>query len=215
MKLCLGVFVKEPIPGRVKTRLTPPLTFGQAAELYRVALHETIERVQGADYDIILFYSGGEKYFKKAFPHLRRICQSDGDLGERMTAALDQLHSLQPAAAALIGSDSPDLPFVQIEAAFSALGENDVVTIPASDGGYVLIGSRYSFPQVFHNIDWSTDKVLIQTRQRAVAADLKYSEQGGWEDVDDIVSLRRLLNRSPESATAKYVRRHLGSVVEV
>jgi hypothetical protein len=215
MKLCLGIFVKEPIPGRVKTRLTPPLTPDQATELYRVALHETVERVQGAAYNVVLFYSGDEEYFEKAFPQLPRICQSDGDLGDRMTAALDRLHSLQPAAAALIGSDSPDLPFVQIEAAFSALGESDVVTIPASDGGYVLIGNRRPYPQVFQNIDWSTDKVLLQTCQRAVAADLKYSEQGGWEDVDDIVSLRRLLVRSPDSTTADYVRRHLGSVVEV
>ena len=55
MKLSLGVLVKEPIPGRVKTRLTPPLTSNQAAELYRVALHETIERMKSADYDVVLF----------------------------------------------------------------------------------------------------------------------------------------------------------------
>ena len=215
MKLSLGVFVKEPIPGRVKTRLTPPLTSNQAAELYRVALHETVERMKSADYDVVLFYSGGEAYFEKAFPELPRVRQSDGDLGERMVAALDYLHRRQPAAAALIGSDSPDLPFIQIDAAFSTLDDNDVVTIPASDGGYVLIGSRRICQEVFQNIDWSTEKVLTQTRQRALAADLKYIEQGGWEDVDDIASLRRLLVRSPESATGDYVRRHLDSLAAV
>jgi hypothetical protein len=214
MKPCLGVLVKEPIPGRVKTRLTPPLTSDQAAELYRAALHETIERMKNSVYDLVLFYSGGENYFKQAFPDLPRVRQSDGDLGVRMVAAFEFLYHRQPAAAALIGSDSPDLPLDQIDAAFCALTQSDVVTIPASDGGYVLIGSRRPCPDVFRNIDWSTQKVLSQTRQRAVAAGLRYCEQGGWEDVDDIASLQRLLVRSPESATTDYVRRHLDFLVD-
>ena len=215
MKLQLGVLVKEPIPGKVKTRLTPELTSEQAAELYRTALHETIERLQETDYGVVLFYSGREKYFEQAFPQLPRVRQSNGDLGARLTAALDRLHRDRPGAAALIGSDSPDLPLAQIDAAFAALIQSEVVTIPASDGGYVLIGSRRSRPQLFQDIDWSTDKVLIQTRQRAAAAGITYSEQGGWEDVDDIDSLQRLLVRSPDSATAAHVRRCLSNVVAV
>jgi rSAM/selenodomain-associated transferase 1 len=213
MKLCLGVFVKEPISGQVKTRLTPPLTSDQAADLYRAALHETVERVQTAGFDVVLFYSGGEAYFETAFPELPRIRQSDGDLGERLVKALDQLHQGRPAAAALIGSDSPDLPLKQIDTAFMALQENDVVTIPASDGGYILIGTRQIQPQVFQGIDWSTEKVLAQTRQRAVEAGLDYAERGGWEDVDDINSLQRLMVRSPGSATASHVRRHLKNLI--
>jgi rSAM/selenodomain-associated transferase 1 len=212
MKLSLGIFVKEPVPGQVKTRLVPALSPEQASELYRTALHETIERVQNTDYAVTLFYAGREEYFAKTFPQLPRICQSDGDLGVRMVAALDRLHRNRPAAAALIGSDSPDLPVAQIDAAFAALNENDIVTIPAFDGGYVLIGSRQSFPQVFQDIDWSTEKVLAQTRQRALEAGLSYSEQGGWEDVDDLAGLQRLLLRSPDSATAAYARNYLGKL---
>ena len=215
MKLLLGILVKEPVPGKVKTRLTPELTSEQAAEFYRIALHETIERLQDTGYDVVLFYSGREKYFEQAFPQLPRFRQSNGDLGARLAAALDRLHRNRPGAAALIGSDSPDLPLAQIDAAFAALNRFDVVTIPASDGGYVLICSRRNQPQVFRAIDWSTDKVLTQTRQRAAAAGITYSEQGGWEDVDDIDSLQRLLVRSPDSATAAYVRRCLSDVVAV
>lgn len=213
MKLCLGVFVKEPVPGQVKTRLTPPLTAEQAAGLYRSALHETVERLQAADYEVVLFYTGREDYFANAFPQLPLIRQSDGDLGARMTAALERFHRNRPAAAALIGSDSPDLPLAQIDAAFAALNTYDVVTIPASDGGYVLVGSSRHLPQVFREIDWSTDKVLAQTRQRVESAGITYSEQGGWEDVDDIASLQRLLIRSPDSATAHYVRQCLADLV--
>jgi rSAM/selenodomain-associated transferase 1 len=212
MKLSLGVFVKEPLPGQVKTRLTPPLTPGQAAELYRVALHETVERMAQTEYDVVLFYSGEEAYFENNFPQLPRIRQQDGDLGERLIAAFDQLSLYQPVAAAVIGSDSPDLPLHQVDAAFSALLNYDVVTIPASDGGYVLIGSRCPQPQLFENIDWSTDQVLTQTRQRAASEMLRYVEQGGWEDVDDIASLKRLLLRSPESATASYVQQYMSSL---
>ncbi len=215
MTLSLGILVKEPVPGKVKTRLTPELTSEQAAELYRTALHETVERLQGGVYEVVLFYSGREEYFAKAFPQLLRIRQSDGDLGRRLAAALARLHDNRPAAAALIGSDSPDLPLAQIDGAFSALAENDVVTVPASDGGYVLIGSRRHQPQIFRNIDWSTDKVLAQTRARAAAAGLVYAEQGGWDDVDDLASLQRLLLRSPDSATAGHVQKYLGHLVAV
>ena len=214
MKLCLGIFVKEPVPGQVKTRLSPPLTSEQAAELYRVALHETIERLQDTDYDVVLFYAGREEYFEEAFPQLPRVQQTEGDLGVRMAAAFDRLHRDQSTFAALLGSDSPDLPLVQIDEAIVALHESDVVTIPASDGGYVLIGSRQHYPQIFRDIDWSTEKVLAQTRQRAVAAGLNYNERGGWEDVDDIASLQRLLIRSPDSATAGHVRQHLRGIID-
>ena len=214
MKRYLGVFVKEPIPGQVKTRLTPALTSEQAAELYRAALHETVERVQASAYEVVLFYSGREAYFAKTFPQLPRIRQSDGDLGTRMAAALARLHHDRPAAAALIGSDSPDLPMAQIDAAFSSLDASDVVTVPASDGGYVLVGSSSHQPQIFRDIDWSTAKVLSQTRQRAAAAGLVYSEQGGWDDIDDLASLQRLLVRSPDSATAEHVHKHLGSLLD-
>lgn len=213
MKKILGIFVKEPIPGRVKTRLSPPLKPEQAAALYRTALHETVERILKTDYEVVLFFAGQEDYFEKAFPQLTRVRQSDGDLGVRMTAALDRLHQSGPAVAALIGSDSPDLPLAQLETAFTALAGNDVVTIPARDGGYVLIGSRRPVPEVFQAIDWSTDKVLTQTRHRAVIAGLCYSEVGGWDDVDDIASLQRLLVRSPESETAAHVRKHLHDIV--
>lgn len=215
MKHQLGIFVKEPVAGKVKTRLTPPLSSDQAAELYRVALHETVERMQAASCTLVLFYAGDEEYFRRAFPSLQRIRQSEGDLGCRMTAAFNWMFGNRAVASALIGSDSPDLPLTQIDAAFAALKQNDVVTIPASDGGYILIGSRHSHPGIFRGIDWSTEKVLSQTRRQARAHGLDFAELGEWEDVDDIISLQRLLLRSPDSATAAHARHHLGGLIGV
>jgi hypothetical protein len=206
-KAVLGIFAKEPVAGRVKTRLCPPLSAAEAADLYRCSLEETVAALGGAGCDLVLFYDGEADYFRQAFPGLRLIPQGEGDLGERMERALRTLLAGGSAAAALIGSDTPDLPVALVEAAFAALREADVVVAPARDGGYVLVGERRHVPELFCGIPWSTAGVLAATRQRAAAADFR--EIGGWEDVDDLPSLRRLVERSPGSRTAQYLRRRL------
>ena len=205
----LGIFVKEPVAGRVKTRLCPPLQAKEASKLYEVAMRETVERFVAGPVPVILFYAGDENYFRKTFPGVPLWPQHPGDLGERMEEALALLHEAGCQAAALIGSDSPDLPLDQVEKAYIALLEHDAVTIPASDGGYVLVGTSRPCPEIFIEIPWSSDAVLPLTRQRAAQASIDYCEIGGWEDIDDQVSLQSLVKRSPASATARYVRENL------
>jgi glycosyltransferase A (GT-A) superfamily protein (DUF2064 family) len=60
----LGIFAKEPVPGQVKTRLTPPLSSEEAAELYRVALQETVTNMSGGNFDLTICYAGAGKYFQ-------------------------------------------------------------------------------------------------------------------------------------------------------
>jgi len=205
----LGIFVKEPLAGKVKTRLCPPLQLAEAAELYEVALRETVERFSVSAVSIVLFYAGSGEYFQKNFPGLPLWPQADGDLGQRMTEALSLLLATGCRSAGLIGSDSPDLPLAQVDAAFSALAEHDVVTVPADDGGYVLIGSSRPCPEVFQGIDWSTEVVSRQTRQRAEQNAISFCEVGGWKDIDDHNSLLALLKRTPTSATAHHIREKL------
>jgi len=204
----LGIFAKEPRPGRVKTRLCPPLTAEQAAQLYAVALQETVERMAGGPWQLRLFVDGDGAWFAEHFPTLPRSRQVGDDLGARMQHALQQLLA-ESERAALIGSDSPDLPLAQIEQAFAALAGHQAVSIPAADGGYVLIGARKNSPPLFTGIPWSGDRVLQATRERAQATGTAYIEVGGWEDIDDADSLKRLLQRSPQSATA----RHAGALL--
>jgi len=212
--LILGIFVKEPVPGQVKTRLCPPLDAEQAAQLYTVALRETVRRMQAGPWQVRLFYAGGEEWFARQFPDLPRSPQAAGDLGARMQLALDQLLACG-GRAALIGSDSPDLPLEQVDAAFDALRYHAAVTIPAADGGYVLIGARETCPPLFDAIRWSSGEVLAATRARAAATGTDYAEIGGWEDLDDADSLRRLVQRSPTSATARQVREHLAGCLDL
>ncbi len=205
----LGIFVKEPIAGKVKTRLCPPLQPEESAELYRIAMQESIGRFVAGPVPVVLFYAGSEDYFREAFPAVPLWPQHPGDLGQRMDEALRLLLETGCRAAALIGSDSPDLPVEQVADAFDALAERDAVTIPAGDGGYVLVGTSRPCPEIFADIPWSTGEVLTLTRQRAAQASIDYYEVGGWDDIDDLASLQALLKRSPGSLTACFVKEKL------
>ncbi len=203
----MGIFAKQPRPGAVKTRLCPPLSPAQAADLYRVSLEETVARLQTGPWTPVLCFAGEESWFRQAFPDLPLLPQGEGDLGERLQRALTTLLEVADCrGAVLVGSDSPDLPQELLEQAFAALQRTEAVVAPAVDGGYVLIGLRRPHPELFAAIPWSSDQVLELTRQRAAAAGISLAEVPGWEDVDDLPSLQALLARSPGSATAGYAR---------
>jgi len=212
-KMLLGIFAKEPLPGMVKTRLTPPLSEIQAAELYRLSLEETVATLSGGSFEPVIFYAGDPDYFRIAFPGVPLVSQGQGDLGMRLSRALGLLLR-EGEGAALVGSDSPDLPVTLVNDALCALSRAEVVTIPARDGGYVLIGERRHHPELFRQIPWSTAAVLAETRARAQACGLAYLEVGEWEDIDDRPSLERFLRRSPGSATARFAAPILAAAAE-
>lgn len=198
----LGIFAREPQPGRVKTRLCPPLSLAEAAQVYHLALQQTVTAL--APLQPLLFYSGDVAYFRENFPGIPLLPQGEGDLGARMAQALCALHAHSGKRALLVGSDAPDLPRQLIIDAYAALSSAAVVTIPALDGGYVLIGERGHHPPVFHGVAWSTPAVLVQTRAICAAQQLPYAEIGSWEDVDDAATLLRLCQRAPTLAVSTY-----------
>jgi uncharacterized protein len=208
----LGIFVKEPLPGQVKTRLCPPLTAGEAAAFYRIAQEETIARLAAGPWAVTLIYAGAERYFRDRYPDLPRLPQGEGALGRRLQRAFAALLA-DGGAVTMVGSDSPDLPLPLVEAAFTALAAVDAVAAPASDGGYVLIGTRRLCPQLFAGIPWSTSEVLAVTRRRAVEVGLSWRELSTWADVDDFPSLLNLLQRSPASASAVFARHRLAHLL--
>jgi len=72
----LGIFAKQPIAGQCKTRLSPPFTLKQAAELYQCSLRETVQRMQaGVSFELVIFYAGERSWFEQAFPGLQLIPQ--------------------------------------------------------------------------------------------------------------------------------------------
>lgn len=205
----LCIFAKQPVAGRVKTRLCPPLTPEQACDLYRVCLQETMDRVALTSLQPVLCYAGQADWFADRFPGVPALAQSTGDLGDRLAQASQALFAAGAGPVLLIGSDSPDLPPELVAQALTALRDVALVTIPARDGGYVLIGLQADCPDIFAEIPWSSPQVLAATRQRALALRRSYREVGHWEDLDDLESLQRLLQRSPASPTARFAAQHL------
>lgn len=205
----LAIFAKQPIPGRVKTRLSPPLSATEAARLYQVSLAETVSKLWDRSLPMVLFYAGARTWFEQAFPEVLLVPQAGGGLGERLQQATRQLFDAGSGPVLFIGSDSPDLPRDLIATTVDRLRQFDIVTVPCLDGGYALIGMQRPCPEIFHHIPWSTAEVLTATRQQAERAGLRYHELDRWDDLDDLASLRRLVERSPESGTARYVQGQL------
>ncbi|MBN2644571.1 MAG: TIGR04282 family arsenosugar biosynthesis glycosyltransferase [Desulfuromonadaceae bacterium] len=212
----LLIFAKQPLPGQVKTRLCPPLTPTQAALFHACSLADTLEQVsRSRRFCPVLCYSGDAAYFQQHFPQLPRLPQGPGDLGARLTAAFAAMQALGAQRVCAIGSDSPDLPLVQIESAFDVLSESDFVTIPALDGGYVLIGSRREPSAAFAGIAWSSEKVLAQTVARVESAGFSCRQLAAWEDVDDEAALSRLARRPGALRAQRFARRCLRELAEI
>jgi len=210
----LGIMAKEPLPGQVKTRLTPPFSPTEAALIYHCSLAETVVSMTTCPCDCILFYAGDETYFHQNFPDTFRVRQANGSLGTRIDHALSTLLAAGYPAAALMGSDSPDLPRQLVIDAFTKLSTKAAVTIPATDGGYILIGEQQHCPGLFLDIPWSSPKVMAATRKQAELAGIHLEEVGEWEDFDDATSLQRLTVRSPHSATARLVLCNFSHLLE-
>lgn len=209
-KAILGIFAKQPLPGKCKTRLCPPLSFAEAADLYRCSLQETVSRMQvSVGFELAICYAGERSWFERSFPGIRLVEQAGAELGARMANALHGFLQQGYRQALLIGSDAPDLPVSIIEQAIAGLQKADVTLAPADDGGYVLIGEAQHHPQLFENIPWSSTQVLDETLQRIRQHDIPAVLLDGWGDLDDLASLQLFLRRSPHSRTAEHLRRYL------
>lgn len=190
----LGIFVRVPAVGTVKTRLWSALSPEAACDLYRAFLGDLFERLQHVKAAVTVFYGGdapGElsSMLPRPWP---LVAQSEGDLGVRMSAALRHLLSGPASRAVLIGSDSPDLPLPYLKRAFQRLKHSDVVIGPAMDGGYYLIGTRSAVPAIFEGVEWGSNRVLAQTIDAVAQQDLNASLLPPWYDVDDPQSLELL-----------------------
>jgi rSAM/selenodomain-associated transferase 1 len=196
----LGIMGKVPVPGAVKTRLTPPLTASQAALLYRAFLRDSILiglALRSCSVDVVYPPDIDARLLAELCPRgVGLLTQVGRGLGQALRGAFHHQWSLGRREVVLICSDAPTLPADYVEAAFQALERDacDVVLGPADDGGYYLIGLRDDHPELFEDVSWSSSQVMRQTLQRATEANLRVTHLPAWYDVDDEAGLARLID---------------------
>jgi rSAM/selenodomain-associated transferase 1 len=185
-KSALLLFIKNPIPGKTKTRLAGDVGNEMALKMYHQLTDWTRDQALGLTAtDRFLYYSNevtsGDAWREEDF-HKR--LQHPGDLGERMLDGFRIAFEDGYDKVVIIGSDCPGINTDYLNEAFAALDEHDVVIGPALDGGYTLLGMRTFTPTLFKNIAWSTSEVLPATLARAAAAGRSVAQLQPLSDVD-------------------------------
>jgi uncharacterized protein len=209
--LCaLVVMAKAPRPGKVKTRLCPPLTPDESAALNICFLKDTTENLaqvenMGASAGLICYTpAGDESLFEGLLPEsFSLILQRGDDFGERLHAAAEDILACGFGAVCLIDSDSPTVPRIAFEQAVAELNRSGdrIVLGESNDGGYYLIGLKRLHSELFQNITWSTSTVFAETVAAAERSGIEVVRLPLWYDVDDGESLAiletELLRQTP------------------
>ncbi len=193
----LLVFAKASVAGTVKTRLCPPLSDQQAAELQRRLLWHTLETASSAALGPIELCCAPDicdPFFEACRSHFRLELktQAAGNLGIKMRAALSDALT-RADRAILLGSDCPAITAAYLRRAAGALAADyDIVLGPAEDGGYGLVGTASVVPDMFTDIPWGTPLVMNATLGRLSASDSRWCELPPIWDVDRPEDLARL-----------------------
>lgn len=183
----VAVFAKAPVPGKVKTRLTPVIRTGEAADLHRAMLLDTIAVVERTRAECVVAFapSGARREMERLLgPRRRLVPQPPGDLGDRMDAIVRRLIGGTRRTALVIGSDCPAVDSARLGEAEEELRRADVVVGPALDGGYYLLGLRRPRPELFRDVPWGTSAVLDVTRERIEEAGLEAAWLEPARDLD-------------------------------
>ena len=202
----VAILARAPIAGQAKTRLIPALGAEGAARLQRWLLQRTVAMALVADVGPVTLWCAGDPHH----PDFALCCadgavtmrsQPEGDLGQRMRVAM--VESATPDGTLVIGADCPALTANHMRQAADRLRHRATLIYPAEDGGYVLIGMREPHPHVleaaFEGVDWGTDRVMVQTRQRLQARGCTWDEAATLWDVDRQEDLPRLWALCPDA----------------
>jgi len=213
MPNALVIFVKAPLVGQVKTRLCPPLSLTQAAELAQCFLVDMVERayhLPAVRVYLAITPAESEPVFRALLPFsVECITQRGVSLGEREHNVFVDLIEQGATRTVLIGSDIPTLPLSHLQEAFQYLEDTrcDAIFGPSRDGGYYLVGMRVLHPELFENITWSMPSVMAETLAQAHKHNLNVALIPSWYDVDDKDDLARLVIELRQSDSATQVPR--------
>lgn len=197
------IFIKNPVLGKVKTRLAATVGDQKALEVYQRLLDVTRKTVTKVNAKYHLFYSDvidmDDDWYIQDFD---KYLQQGNDLGERMSAAFRNIFSQNDGSVlqkvVIIGSDCPALTPDILEMAFTILGDSDVVVGPTFDGGYYLLGIKEYHAALFENITWSTDAVYQETNDKSRELQLNIADLPTLSDIDNEKDWNKALLENPD-----------------
>ena len=199
--LCL--MLKAPRPGTVKTRLAARIGDAAAVQIYRGLVEHQAAQVP-RDWRVEVHFTPSDSdaemraWLDPFLPEQTEFHpQTEGDLGARLGAALAGAAMRGAGGVLFAGGDCPQLTTDRLREAAAALRAVSFVLIPATDGGYVLLGLRGPHAFVFDGIAWSTPEVFAQTQRHIHARGMSLRAFAPLEDVDDLHSLQRARKYCP------------------
>jgi rSAM/selenodomain-associated transferase 1 len=190
MRPVIVLFAKAPLAGRVKTRLSPPLTAALAARLHDAFVRDTLESLHSLDNFADLELHTDTPTDAWADSEVPRKLQHEGDLGLKMLQALDEALKSGRERAMIVGSDSPTLPPDHLNSLLRA--PEDVALGPTLDGGFYAIACTRVHSRMFDGVVWSAPDTLDRTVRAVHACGMSVAQGAAWYDVDTREDLERL-----------------------
>jgi rSAM/selenodomain-associated transferase 1 len=190
----LAVIAKAPQPGRSKTRLSPPLSLVQAADLAEAALRDTLAAVAATPAARRMLVLDGPRC-----PWLPANVDVIGQRGRGLDERLANAFADLPGPTLIIGMDTPQVSPAMLERALGRLEQIPAVLGPASDGGYWAIGLRRSDPCAVLGVPMSTAQTLAAQRIRLRALGLAIYELETLRDVDTLADAVAVAADAPDS----------------
>jgi rSAM/selenodomain-associated transferase 1 len=185
------VFMKNPVVGKVKTRLARSIGPENALHVYRQLLSYTRSQLKDVYADVLVYYSDFVDDKDEWNGIAKKKYQQQGhDLGEKMQNAFHRAFNDSYAHVVVIGTDCPEITTSAIDSATEALKSAEVVIGPAVDGGYYLLGMNLLHQKLFRNKTWSSNEVGQQTLSDCMALGLSTFQLATLRDVDTAEDLK-------------------------
>jgi uncharacterized protein len=200
MHNALIIFIKNPVAGKVKTRLAATIGDADALKIYLELIAFTLKEATKTKAVTYLYFSDEiDNSIDASCQALQKDIQKGDGLGERLKNAFAEVIAGNYKNVVVIGTDCPGISAEIIESSFNNLSDNEVVIGPAADGGYYLLGMRNFHPALFDDINWGTASVLEATINHCKKNKLSYKLLMELNDIDeekDLIHLKGIKNIS-------------------
>lgn len=212
----LILMAKAPEPGAVKTRLCPPATPAEAADVAAAALLDTLDAMAAVPHARTLVAMTGRLAAAARAPDLiaalRRTtttAQRGAGLSERIVAAhADAAHRFPGRPTLVLGMDTPQVDAVLLAECLARLSGTDAVLGPARDGGWWALGLRDPRnAALIEYVRTSRDDTGKLTLRALRAADLRVELLPELQDVDTPDDATEVADLAPDGRFAAAVGR--------